>query len=502
MATETTETNGQFSSPPTKKLLYGFAKRHQVLIQASVPPELIYTDKTEPTVLMEVRRSLQQSVKMRLVTQEQFNTLLVTTYETNTSQTVQMAADISEELDLQSMAQELQHTEELLESADDAPIIRLINALLSQAIKENASDIHIESYEEELMIRFRVDGVLRVVLKPQRLLAPLIVSRIKVMAKLDISEKRLPQDGRIGLRVGGRAIDVRVSTMPSNHGERVVLRLLDKQAGRLDLKHLGMAHESLRIMQALVARPHGIILVTGPTGAGKSTTLYAALTRLNEATRNILTVEDPIEYDLPGIGQTQVNAKIDMTFAKGLRAILRQDPDVVMIGEIRDLETAEIAVQASLTGHLVLSTLHTNTAIGAVTRLRDMGVESFLLSSSLVGLVAQRLVRTLCPQCKAPEVATETECAFLNVSTANPPTIYHAAGCSACNGLGYWGRTGIYEVVPVDDDLRKMIHEDAGEQAMEALAHSRVSSIREDGVRRVLEGDTTIEEVMRVTTES
>lgn len=502
MSIEANETTGQFSHPSPKKLLYGFAKRNHVLIQPTNPPELIYTEKTTPTVLMEVRRSMQQGVKMQKVTQEQFNTLLVTTYEANTSQAVQMAADISEEMDLQSMAQELQHTEELLESADDAPIIRLINALLSQAIKENASDIHIESYEEELMIRFRVDGVLRVVLKPQRLLAPLIVSRIKVMAKLDISEKRLPQDGRIGLRVAGRAIDVRVSTMPSNHGERVVLRLLDKQAGRLDLKHLGMAHESLRIMQALVARPHGIILVTGPTGAGKSTTLYAALTRLNETTRNILTVEDPIEYDLPGIGQTQVNPKIDMTFAKGLRAILRQDPDVVMIGEIRDLETAEIAVQASLTGHLVLSTLHTNTAIGAITRLRDMGVESFLLSSSLVGLIAQRLVRTLCPQCKISAPATETECSFLNVSPHDPPTIYHPTGCTECNGLGYWGRTGIYEVVPVDDDLRKMIHENAGEQAMEALAHSRVPNMREDGIRRVLAGDTTIEEVMRVTTTS
>jgi general secretion pathway protein E len=502
MATEATETNGHSPSTPAKKLLYGFAKRHQVLIQATTPPELIYTEKTDPLVLLEVRRTMQQALQLRLVTQEQFNTMLVSTYETNTSQTEQMVADISEELDLQSMAQELQHTEELLESADDAPIIRLINALLGQAIKENASDIHIESYEAELLIRFRVDGVLRVVLKPQRALAPLVVSRIKVMAKLDISEKRLPQDGRIGLRVGGRGIDVRVSTMPSNHGERVVLRLLDKQAGRLDLKHLGMAHEGLRIMQALVARPHGIILVTGPTGAGKSTTLYAALTRLNEDTRNILTVEDPIEYDLPGIGQTQVNSKIDLTFAKGLRAILRQDPDVVMIGEIRDLETAEIAVQASLTGHLVLSTLHTNTAVGAVTRLRDMGIESFLLSSSLVGLVAQRLVRTLCPQCKRSELASETECAFLNVPNSNPPTLYHPVGCSACNGLGYWGRTGIYEIVPVDDDLRKMIHENAGEQAMEALAHSRVANIREDGVRRILEGDTTIEEVMRVTTES
>lgn len=485
-----------------KRLLFGYAKRHHVLIQLTTPPELVYTSKTDPMVLMEVRRSIKQPIQLRQVSAEEFNALLVTVYETNAMQAEQMAADIGEELDLQSMAQELQHTEDLLESADDAPIIRLINALLSQAIKENASDIHIESYEDELLVRFRIDGELRIVMKPPRALAPLIISRIKVMAKLDISEKRLPQDGRIGLRIGGRAIDVRVSTMPSNHGERVVLRLLDKQAGRLDLKHLGMSEGGLKLMEVMLARPHGIILVTGPTGAGKSTTLYAALTRLNQTTRNILTIEDPIEYDLAGIGQTQVNSKIELTFAKGLRAILRQDPDIVMIGEIRDLETAEIAIQASLTGHLVLSTLHTNTAVGAVTRLRDMGVESFLLSSSLVGLVAQRLVRVLCPKCRAPTEATEAECVFLGKDPAHPPMINRPVGCPACNNSGYLGRTGIYEIVPVDDDLRKMINEGAGELAMEALAHSRVPSIRDDGVRRVLEGDTTIEEVMRVTTET
>lgn len=485
-----------------KPLLFGYAKRHHVIINPTTPPELLYTSKTDPMILMEVRRSIRQPIQLRLVSGDEFNNLLVAVYETNAMQTEQMAADIGDELDLQSMAQELQHPEDLLESADDAPIIRLINALLSQAIKENASDIHIESYENELLVRFRRDGVLSVVLKPPRALAPLIISRIKVMAKLDISEKRLPQDGRIGLRIGGRAIDVRVSTMPSNHGERVVLRLLDKQAGRLDLKQLGMSAESLSIMESLLSRPHGIILVTGPTGAGKSTTLYASLTRLNQTTRNILTIEDPIEYDIPGIGQTQVNSKIELTFAKGLRAILRQDPDVVMIGEIRDLETAEIAVQASLTGHLVLSTLHTNTAIGAVTRLRDMGVESFLLSSSLVGLIAQRLVRVLCKKCKTESPATEAECAFLGKDPAHPPMIGRPVGCPECNGSGYYGRTGIYEVVPVDDDLRKMINDGAGELDMEAMAHSKWKSIRDDGVRRVLEGDTTIEEVMRVTTES
>jgi general secretion pathway protein E len=461
---------------------------------------VVYTAATSPWVLIEVRRGLHEKANLRLVSADEFNSLLVTNYEALAGEAQQMAADIGEDLDLQSMAQELRHTEDLLESADDAPIIRLINALLSQAIKEGASDIHIEAYEQELTVRYRVDGVLRVVLTPPRLLAPLLVSRIKVMAKLDISEKRIPQDGRIGLRIAGRAIDVRVSTMPSSHGERVVLRLLDKQAGRLDLTALGMADESLKIMENLVERPYGIILVTGPTGSGKSTTLYASLTRLNESTRNILTVEDPIEYDLPGIGQTQVNPKVDMTFAKGLRAILRQDPDVVMIGEIRDVETAQIAVQASLTGHLVLSTLHTNTAIGAITRLKDIGVETFLLSSSLIGLVAQRLVRVLCKQCKKPEPATVMECEFLGVAPEHPPTIYHSVGCAACNNSGFLGRTGIYEVIPVDDTLRKMIHESESEQAMETYAHNIVSTIRQDGIRHVLAGNTTIEEIMRVTT--
>lgn len=497
---EKTEQPLEESKGAAKRLLFSYAKRNNVLVRATVPPEIVYTSQTDPWVLVEVRRSLHESATMRQVSPETFNSLLVANYETAAGHAQQMAADIGEDMDLQSMAQELRHTEDLLESADDAPIIRLINALLSQAIKEGASDIHIESYEQELVVRFRVDGVLRVVLTPPRLLAPLLISRIKVMAKLDISEKRVPQDGRIGLRIAGRAIDVRVSTMPSNYGERVVLRLLDKQTVKLDLNALGMAEESLTNLKKLLAHPHGIILVTGPTGSGKSTTLYSSLTLLNESTRNILTVEDPIEYDLQGIGQTQVNPKVDMTFAKGLRAILRQDPDVVMIGEIRDLETAQIAVQASLTGHLVLSTLHTNTAIGAITRLMDIGLEPFLLASSLIGLVAQRLVRTLCKQCKKQEPATLTECDFLGVPTENPPMIYHQVGCPACNNSGYQGRTGIYEVVPLDETLRRMIHQNKSEQEMEDYAHTKVQTIRQDGIRHILAGDTTMEEIVRVTT--
>src|SRR5690606_18318954 len=313
------------------------------------------------------------------------------------------------------------------DSDDEAPIIRLINALLTQAVKDNASDIHIEPYENRLVVRFRIDGVLREALTTRRAVAPLVVSRIKVMSKLDIAEKRLPQDGRISLRIAGRAVDVRVSTIPSGHGERVVMRLLDKQAGRLTLEKLGMSAEDQATMDELIHRPHGILLVTGPTGSGKTTTLYAALERINDASRNILTVEDPIEYHIDGIGQTQVNTKVNMTFARGLRAILRQDPDVVMVGEIRDLETAEIAVQASLTGHLVLSTLHTNTAVGAVTRLRDMGVEPFLLSSSLIGVLAQRLVRVIDPAHREAYRASEYECRLLGVDPANPPTLYRAS---------------------------------------------------------------------------
>jgi general secretion pathway protein E len=346
-----------------------------------------------------------------------------------------------------------------------------------------------------------VDGVLREILEPPRILAPLIISRIKVMARLDIAEKRLPQDGRITLRIGGRAVDVRVSTMPTNHGERAVLRLLDKQSARLDLAELGMDPKTHELFVQLIKKPHGIILVTGPTGSGKTTTLYAGLIILNDRKRNILTVEDPIEYDLEGIGQTQVNNKIQMTFAKGLRAILRQDPDVVMVGEIRDLETAQIAIQASLTGHLVLSTLHTNSAIGAVTRLDDMGVEPFLLASSLAGLLAQRLMRLLCEACKKPMLATPSECALLGVAESSSPVIYHAVGCAACRQTGYSGRSGVYELIAVDENLRTMIHDRVPELQMRKYARTLYPSLRQDGFRRVLSGETSLEEILRVTSE-
>ena len=476
-------------------LPFAFAKRHGVLIQElhDGVVQAIYRSGAAPQSLAEVRRFAGIPVRFAEVDVATFDARLQTAYESGAAMT--MVEGLDGETDLFAVAQQLPEPSDLIDSDDEAPIIRLINALLTQAVKDNASDIHIEPYENRMTVRFRIDGVLREVLQSKRAVAPLVVSRIKVMSKLDIAEKRLPQDGRISLRIAGRAVDVRVSTIPSGHGERVVMRLLDKQAGRLTLAHLGMSDADRAAMDELVHRPHGILLVTGPTGSGKTTTLYAALERINNLTRNILTVEDPIEYHIDGIGQTQVNTKVDMTFARGLRAILRQDPDVVMVGEIRDLETAEIAVQASLTGHLVMSTLHTNTAVGAVTRLRDMGVEPFLLSSSLLGVLAQRLVRVLDPATRVPYRASEYECRLLNVDPSDPPTLYRAPA----EEQGYQGRTGIYELVKVDNTMRTMIHDAAGEHELERYARTMTPSIRDDGVQKVLDGTTTLEEVLRVT---
>ncbi|MDZ7662384.1 type II secretion system ATPase GspE [Thiohalophilus sp.] len=495
---------------------YSFARQHGLV---PLPDDVSEGDNAEetagpvrvacranvhPGAIAELRRHLGQPLMLESVSTEDFETLLRNLYERTSGDAAYAIAGMDEGIDLARVASELGEPTDLMESEDDAPIIRLINALLTEAIHEDASDIHIETYENRLVVRFRVDGVLREVLQPPAGLAPLLTSRIKVMARLDIAEKRLPQDGRISLRLAGRPVDVRVSTLPTGQGERVVMRLLDKQAGRLDLTHLGMQAGDLERLERIIHHPHGILLVTGPTGSGKTTTLYAALAAINDRQRNIMTVEDPIEYYLDGINQTQVNQKVDMTFARGLRAILRQDPDVVMVGEIRDVETMEIAIQASLTGHLVLSTLHTNTAIGVVTRLRDMGIEPFLLASSLVGVMAQRLVRVLCPHCKSPFEAGPIDMKHMGLDPAKDttPTLYQAVGCEACNGLGYRGRTGIYEVIEVDNTLRQMVHDGKGEQAMERYVRKQATSIHADGLRRVLAGDTTLEEVLRVTQEA
>ena len=486
-----------------RRLPFSFSKRYGVLVEPgnSETVTVLYREDINPQALFETRRVLAAPVRFEKIDSVEFDARLAKAYENDSGEAMQMVEGLGDDMDLASLADSVPETEDLLEQEDDAPIIRLINALLTEAVKQDASDIHIETFEKRLIVRLRTDGILREVVQPKRALAPLLVSRIKVMAKLDIAEKRVPQDGRISLRVAGREVDIRVSTMPSNNGERVVLRLLDKRAGRLNLNVLGMQPRDLTLFADLLKRPHGIILVTGPTGSGKTTSLYAGLSSINDATKNILTVEDPIEYNLEGIGQTQVNTKADMTFARGLRAMLRQDPDVVMVGEIRDLETAEIAVQASLTGHLVLSTLHTNTAIGAITRVVDMGVEPFLLSSSMVGLLAQRLVRVLCPHCKQAHVADEGECEFLQADRKNPPTIYRAVGCAQCKQQGYQGRTGVYELVAVDEKLRELIHNRASEAELTAYARTKGPGIRDDGRARVLAGQTTVEEVLRVTQE-
>ncbi|HLT89873.1 MAG TPA: type II secretion system ATPase GspE [Woeseiaceae bacterium] len=503
LETETTTAPGELRlveepEAPARVLPFSFAKRHGVLIRElrDGVADTVYRAGASPLSLAETRRFAGVPLKLTRVTPSAFDAILRQTYEQGSHKAMQMVGDLDEQTDLLQVAQELPEPSDLLESDDDAPIIRFINAILTEAVKDNASDVHIEPYENRLNVRFRIDGVLQEILQTRRALAPLVVSRIKVMSKLDIAEKRLPQDGRISLRIAGRAVDVRVSTMPSGHGERVVLRLLDKQAGRLDLGSLGMDERSQALMDELIHKPHGIILVTGPTGSGKTTTLYAALERINDNSRNIMTVEDPIEYFIDGIGQTQVNTKVEMTFARGLRAILRQDPDVVMVGEIRDLETAQIAVQASLTGHLVLSTLHTNTAVGAITRLRDMGVEPFLLSSSLIGVLAQRLVRVLDDDTKVAYPAREYECRSLGLDPADPPMLYRPG---TEDGTGYRGRTGIYELIAVDDTMRTMIHDGVSEQQLERYARTLGPGIRDDGRRLVLAGVTTLEEVLRVT---
>jgi general secretion pathway protein E len=465
-------------------LPYAFAKAHQVLLQDDGRQRVLWTTPATPvSTLSEVLRVHPVDLWQREAA-PQLQARIAAAYAGGESSAAAVVGEVESAVDLSRLMQELPAVEDLLEAADDAPIIRMLNALLTQGVRDGASDIHIEPYERSSAVRFRVDGTLREVVQPNKALHAALISRLKIMAELDISEKRLPQDGRISLRLGTRAIDVRVSTLPGAHGERAVLRLLDKTEARFSLEALGMSGEVLQGFDRLIRQPHGIVLVTGPTGSGKSTTLYASLARMDTATTNVLTVEDPIEYELPGIGQTQVNAKIDLTFAKALRAILRQDPDVIMIGEIRDYETAQIAIQASLTGHLVLATLHTNDAPSAVTRLTDMGVEPFLLSSSLLGVLAQRLVRQLCTACRRQDAQG----------------LWHAVGCPACGHTGYKGRTGVYELMTADEAVRALIHNRAAESELTTAALAGgLRPMREDGQRLVAEGVTSAEEVVRVT---
>ena len=456
-------------------LPYAFARTHQLLLEEEAGALTLWLHPDfVPSAASEVLRKYPQSQLQSLPAQALIQRISAA-YAQGESSAAMVVSEVESDTDLSRMMQDLPAIEDLLETSDDAPIIRMLNALLTQAARDGASDIHIEPYERHSVVRFRVDGTLREVVQPNRALHAALISRLKIMADLDIAERRLPQDGRISLRIGTRAVDVRVSTLPSAHGERAVLRLLDKSEGKLSLEGLGMQGGILARFQKLIEQPHGIILVTGPTGSGKTTTLYAALNRLDASRSNIMTVEDPIEYELSGVGQTQVNAKIDLTFAKALRAILRQDPDVIMIGEIRDFETAQIAIQASLTGHLVLATLHTDDATSAVTRLTDMGVEPFLLSSSLLGVLAQRLVRKLCLTC-------------------------HGDGCPACGQTGYAGRSGVFELMVTDDAIRAQIHNRASEADIRVAALAGgMTLMRDDGERLVKLGVTSREELVRVT---
>lgn len=478
---------------PRLRLPFSYASSNGVFVEQG---KLVHTPGLSQHTLAELRRHLRRPLELEEVEEKEFKSRLTQLYQSSDGEAQQAVEDMGAEFDLTALAENIDDGE-LLSGEGDAPVIRLINAILSQAVQEKASDIHVEPYEDRVSVRFRIDGVLKEVLSPKPVLAPVLVSRLKVMARLDIAEKRIPQDGRITVKLAGHAVDLRVSTMPSAHGERVVLRILDQAAGAISLAQLNMPEKVLRDFKAALAKPHGIILVTGPTGSGKTTTLYSGLSHLNTRERNILTVEDPIEYVLPGIGQTQVNTKVDMTFARGLRAILRQDPDIVMIGEIRDQETAAIAVQASLTGHLLLSTLHTNTAIGAIMRLQDLGIEPFLLSSSLEALMAQRLVRKLCNECKEPHTAGESESERVGIAVGT--TIYRAVGCDKCHHNGYRGRTAIYELIPVDDTLRQLIHEGVGESQMLKHARKNSRSIDDDGRAKVTAGITSVEELLRVT---
>jgi len=487
---------------PASRVPYAFARTHGVLPLREEGDAVLVLARSDASIegIAELKRVLQRPLKTLTVSAERFAAELASAYNQASMPVSQISEDMSRDNDLARLLQDIPKAEDLLGATSDAPVIRMINALLLQALRERASDLHFEPYEARSVVRFRIDGVLRDVIEPPRALHAALVSRLKVMASLDIAEKRLPQDGRMALKLGDKSVDVRVSTLPTGPGERVVLRLLDKDSARLDLTALGMAADTLVTIDALIREPHGIVLVTGPTGSGKTTTLYAAMSRLPRGALNVMTVEDPIEFALDGVGQTQVNPRIELTFARALRSILRQDPDIIMIGEIRDLETAQIAVQASLTGHLVLATLHTNDAVSAVTRLADMGVEPYLLASSLLGVLAQRLVRCLCPECRQAYAATDGETTVLQGIGARAAQLYRPLGCEACSDTGFRGRTGIYELVLVDEALRRLIHDRAGEPILrEACGSTGVRSLGEDGARWVVDGTTSLAELLRVT---
>ena len=481
------------------RLSYGFAQSQGVILlpasEDRAEPRCQYRHDASFEALIEAQRVSGAAVTFEEISAADFEAALGTIYRDSASEAAQVAADADD--DLASLADTAASIDDLLAQNDDAPVVRLINALLLEAVKEGASDVHIETEERRLLVRFRVDGILREVISPKRALAPLLVSRIKVMGKLDIAEKRLPQDGRVSLRVGGYDLDVRISTIPSQFGERVVLRLLDRGQTLRGIDHLGLSDRDNTVLKRILSLPDGMVLVTGPTGSGKTTTLYAGLDMLNDRQRNIMTVEDPIEYTMDGVGQMQVNAKTDLSFARGLRAILRQDPDVIMVGEIRDRETAQIAVESAMTGHLVISTLHTNTAIGAVSRLVEMGVERFLLAPMLRGLIAQRLVRRNCADCLGDHEVTQAESDLLGQKIKPGEIVKKGLGCDTCQASGFRGRLPLYEIIEVDGALERKMHEGRSEAELIAAARDRGPSILDDGIAKMRLGLTTAQEVAR-----
>ena len=477
-------------------LPYDFVKENQII--ASKDPhgyEVISPNKISPDLYHELFKFLKTEFAFKQCSSEEFNELLTNTFSIDDTSS-DISEELSDEFDLQSFAGSITATEDLLSGGDDTPIIKLINGVISQAIKNRASDIHFEPYEDKIIIRYRVDGILREVLSQDSKISSVLISRIKIISGLDISERRLPQDGRVSLSLGDKSVDVRVSTLPSSYGERVVLRLLDKQSAQINIDDLGLPEQILSNYKSSLKNPEGIILFTGPTGSGKTTTLYAGLRYLSDSSQNILTVEDPVEYTLEGVGQTQVNSKTGYTFAKGLRAILRQDPDVVMIGEMRDVETAQIGIQASLTGHLVLSTVHTNSAIAAITRLRDMGIESFLLASSLRTIISQRLVRRLCLNCSFEEDATHEIAKLFNLPAGKK--ICNSKGCEDCSYTGYQGRIAIAECIQVDKVLKDMIHNNSSENEISNYVFKDNQSIDQASLGLLINGVTSAEELIRV----
>jgi general secretion pathway protein E len=485
--------------PRAVDIPYGYARAHGVVLLGQGEDgraRVAFREGSDPVALLEVRRHLAQSFEVEFVGPQEFDRHLSNHYAMDGSAAAMAGSMQVGEDELDMIAGDIPTAEDLLDSADDAPAIRLINGIIAEAARQGVSDIHIEPYESGLIVRMRIDGVLRETLRMPAHVAPVLVSRIKVMARLDIAERRVPQDGRIGLTLGGKLLDVRVSTLPSRAGERVVLRILDKENAGFSLDVLGMTGATDQAFREALHEPNGIILVTGPTGSGKTTSLYAGLRELNDGSRNILTVEDPVEYAVEGVGQTQVNPKVGLTFAAGLRAILRQDPDVVMVGEIRDRETADIAVQASLTGHLVLSTVHTNDAVGAITRLRDMKIEPFLLASTLRAVIAQRLVRRLCSHCREPVQADKSVCALLGLDPGT--VIYQAKGCAECSGSGYKGRIGVFEVIRIDDTIRRLINDGCDESLIARQAFLNAPNLGSAARGLVRMGETSAEEAIRI----